>query len=138
MEIKNHFFIIFVLSFLIGCTMVSKEANNKGGSLNLGEMDKQLRHVVLFKFKSASSDSEIQKIESEFNHLSFKISEIKAMEWGTNISPENLDKGFTHCFFLTFSSEKDRDIYLEHPAHLKFVEILGPHLEDVLVMDYWN
>ena len=27
--------------------------------------------------------------------------------------------------------------YLPHPAHKEFGAILGPHLDDVLVIDYW-
>ena len=62
---------------------------------------------------------------------------IKSFEWGLNNSPEGLDKGLTHCFFVTFDSEKDRDEYLPHPAHQEFVAILKPHLEDAVVVDYW-
>ncbi|MCA9181727.1 MAG: Dabb family protein, partial [Planctomycetales bacterium] len=45
--------------------------------------------------------------------------------------------GFTHCFLLTFKSEADRDSYLPHPAHRAFGAALKPHLEKVLVVDYW-
>ncbi len=59
-------------------------------------------------------------------------------EWGLNNSPEGLEKGFTHCFFLTFKSEADRAIYLPHPDHKAFGSVLKPYLEDVLVIDYWT
>ncbi|MGE5945005.1 MAG: Dabb family protein, partial [Flavobacteriales bacterium] len=55
-----------------------------------------------------------------------------------NNSPEGLNKGFTHCFLVTFDSEEDRAVYLPHPAHKAFIDILSPHLDDVLVIDYWN
>ena len=96
-----------------------------------------LRHVVLFSFKAASSASDIKKIEDAFAALPSRISEIKEFEWGLNNSPENLNQGFTHCFLVSFDSEKQRDIYLPHPAHKEFVQLLGPHLEKVLVFDYW-
>jgi hypothetical protein len=38
------------------------------------------------------------------------IPEIHSFEWGTNNSPEGLDKGFTHLFFVTFKSESDREV----------------------------
>jgi hypothetical protein len=98
----------------------------------------QLRHVVLFKFKETSSEEDIQQVEEAFNALPSKISEIKGYEWGTNNSPENLNKGLTHCFFLTFSSEEDRDTYLTHPDHVAFGDIAGPHIADVTVVDYWT
>ncbi|MEM8889844.1 MAG: Dabb family protein [Bacteroidota bacterium] len=99
---------------------------------------KQLRHVVLFKFKESSSEADIAKVEEAFSALPSKIPQIKGYEWGTNNSPEGLDKGFTHCFFLSFDSEEDRAIYLPHPDHKAFGDVLGPHLDDVLVVDYWT
>lgn len=98
---------------------------------------KKLRHVVMFQFKETSSDEDIRKIEDAFGALPSQISEIKAYEWGTNNSPEGLNQGLTHCFLVTFESEEDRDAYLPHPAHQAFVEILEPHLEKAVVLDYW-
>jgi hypothetical protein len=63
---------------------------------------------------------------------------IVAYEWGTNVSPEGLNDGFTHCFTLSFAKAEDRDAYLVHPAHQAFVQTLGPCLERSLVVDYWT
>ncbi len=98
---------------------------------------KVLRHVVLFKFTDASTPEDVKKVEDAFAVLPGKISQIKDYEWGTNSSPENLNQGLTHCFFVTFASDKDRDDYLVHPAHQAFVEVLKPHLDKVTVVDYW-
>jgi hypothetical protein len=98
---------------------------------------KLLRHVVLFKFKDGTSPADVKKVEDAFGKLPSQIKEIAAYEWGTNNSPENLNQGFTHCFFVSFRSEKDRVVYLPHPAHQAFVEVLKPHLDKVLVIDYW-
>ncbi len=100
--------------------------------------DKALRHVVLFKFKDTASAEDIKSVEDAFAALPAKIPEIKDFEWGTNNSPEGLDKGFTHCFLLTFDSDEGRATYLPHPDHKLFGESLSPFLEDVLVVDYWN
>lgn len=99
---------------------------------------KMLRHAVLLKFKASSSAEEVKKVEDAFRALPAKIKEIKDFEWGTNNSPENLNDGFTHCFFVTFASEKDREVYLPHPSHKAFVDVLKPHLDKVLVIDYWT
>ncbi|MGA9238913.1 Dabb family protein [Robiginitalea sp.] len=96
-----------------------------------------LRHVVLFKFKADTPGGTLRKIEKAFYSLPEKIPEIADFEWGLNNSPEGINKGFTHCFVLTFSSEEDRAVYLPHPDHKRFGEILDPWLEDVLVVDYW-
>jgi Stress responsive A/B Barrel Domain len=100
--------------------------------------EKLLQHVVLFEFKSSAKAEEIKKVEEAFKALSISIKEIKKFEWGTNNSPENLNQGFTHCFIVSFGSEKDRDIYLPHPEHKKFVALAGPFFEKVLVVDYWQ
>ena len=96
-----------------------------------------LRHVVLLKFKETTSSADKTKIEEAFRALPAQISEIRGFEWGTNVSVENLSLGFTDCFVLTFSSEKDRDVYLEHPAHKEFGNIIGSALDKVLVVDFW-
>lgn len=96
----------------------------------------QVVHVVSFKFKEDASKEAIAKVEKDFAGLREKISEIATLEWGTNISPEKLNKGFTHCFVLTFRTEPDRDAYLIHPNHKKFAESVGPVVADVFVIDY--
>ncbi len=96
-----------------------------------------LRHVVIFKFNDNSSADDIKKVEDAFRALPSKIKEIKDFEWGTNNSPEGLDQGYTHCFFVSFASEKDREVYLPHPDHKAFIEILKPHLDKAFVIDYW-
>jgi len=96
----------------------------------------QVRHVVLFSFKEGTTAEEIKTIEDAFRALPKKIPQIAGFEWGTNMSPEKLDQGFTHCFLLTFKTPADRDAYLPHPAHKEFGKTLRPHLDKVLVVDY--
>jgi hypothetical protein len=105
---------------------------------NAQSSEKILRHVVLLKFKDSSTPADIKKVEDAFRALPSKIKSIKAFEWGTNNSPENINQGFTHCFFVSFASEKDRAVYLPHPEHKAFISILSPHLDKVLVIDYWT
>ena len=99
--------------------------------------DSLLRHAVFFSFKEEATQADIDRVQQAFSALPQQIEEIRNYEWGTNNSPENLNKGFTHAFFVTFASEADREAYLPHPAHQAFVEVLQPHLEDVFVVDYW-
>ena len=95
-----------------------------------------LRHVVMFQFKDSSSPKDIKKVVDAFNELPSKIDSIKDYEFGTNNSPEGLDNGFTHIFLVTFEDDAGRAKYLPHPDHLAFVEILKPHLEKVMVLDF--
>jgi len=138
---KNQLYLIIALLFAGSCSIKinpKDSSSNTTTTMQKAISKKQLRHVVMFKFKESSTLADIQKVENAFAALPSKISAISDFEWGTNNSPEGLDKGFTHVFFVSFDSEADREIYLPHPAHKAFVDVLSPHLEDVLVMDYWS
>jgi len=102
------------------------------------EPTRLLRHVVLFKFKDETTAEQIAEIENAFRALPSQIDAIHGFEWGTNVSVEGIARGYTHCFFLTFQSEEDRAIYLPHPAHKAFGQLLGPYKDQVLVLDYWS
>lgn len=95
-----------------------------------------LRHVVLFKFKSETSLATLSKIDDAFHALKNTIPEVISIESGTNNSPEGLSQGLTHGYIVTFRSENDRAIYLPHPEHQKFVDLIQPHLEQALVFDF--
>jgi hypothetical protein len=122
------------LFFLLTLTMLSLSSvqaqKNNGAS-------KELRHVVLFTFKATSSANSVDSVVKAFNHLYGTVPQVKKMEWGLNMSPEHLDQGFTHCFVLTFSNEKDLASYQLHPAHKAFQTILKPHMDKVFVVDYF-
>jgi hypothetical protein len=125
---KKLILLLFILTTTMTASFAQKTTAKNG---------KMLRHVVLFKFKESSTPEDVKTIEDAFRALPSKIKEIKGYEWGLNNSPENLNQGFTHCFFLTFNSEEGRAAYLPHPAHKAFGALLGPHLDKVLVVDYW-
>jgi hypothetical protein len=107
-----------------------------GSALSAAAAEK-LQHVVCFKFKTAAKTEEIKKVEDSFVKLKRDIPQIAAFEWGTNVSKEKRDKGFTHCYVLSFKSEKDLDTYINHPQHKAFGGVVGPVLEDVFVIDFW-
>ncbi|MDB6125381.1 MAG: stress responsive alpha-beta barrel protein [Pedosphaera sp.] len=96
----------------------------------------KLRHVVAFKFKDSATKEQIKQVEEAFRALKSKIPQVVSIEWGTNVSPEKLDKGFTHGFIVTFNNEKDRDAYLIHPEHKKFVDLALPLIGDAFVIDF--
>ncbi len=121
---------MIILMLLAGMSMQIVSAQQSSSQ-------KLLRHVVLFKFKEDATAANIKTVEDAFKSLPSKINLIKGFEWGINNSPENINEGLTHCFFLSFTSEKDRNEYLVHPAHKAFGEILKPYLDKVVVVDYW-
>lgn len=123
-----HRYIPLALLALFGVAFLASPSDESVGTL---------RHVVAFKFKpEVSADQQAQVVESLLS-LEKKIDTIVSIESGTNLSPEGLDKGFTHCFIVTFRTEGDRDAYLVHPDHKKFGSLAGPLLADVFVIDFW-
>lgn len=140
--IKANYLLFFFLLFLLtSCKEVNEGKDNTNlteSKIEVNDNMKLLRHVVLFNFSDAATAEIVKKIEQKFIGLKDEISEIHSFEWGTNNSPEGLDKGLTHCFFVTFLTEEDRTKYLPHPAHQAFVKYIGPYVEDVTVVDYWT
>ena len=141
----KRYLLLFYVALSFGCNSPGNSADAPGEEVRAVATtneetvpEKLLRHVVLFKFKDESTPEDIQKVEEAFSALPAAIPEIKGYEWGTNNSPEGLNDDFTHCFFLSFASEEDRAIYLPHPAHKAFGAVLSPHLDKVLVVDYWT
>jgi hypothetical protein len=98
--------------------------------------DAPVRHVVSFKFKKDAAPADIRKVEEAFAALKTKIPQIQSLEWGTNVSGENLDKGFTHMWVLSFADAAAVKTYIDHPDHQAFVQLLKPTLEDAFVIDF--
>ena len=96
----------------------------------------KVKHMVAFKFKDGTSQADIDKLNAAFADLENKIDVIRTFDTGKNNSPENLNKGTTHGYLLTFDSEADRDTYLNHPAHKEFGSMAGKILGDVFVLDF--
>lgn len=94
------------------------------------------RHVVLFKFKDSATPDQVKTVEDAFRKLATQVNTITSFEWGTNVSPENKNDGFTHCFLVTFRDKAGLEVYLPHPAHDAFKAVLRPYLDKVLVVDY--
>jgi len=138
-------FILFSCFLLTSCNEAKNkeiEIENSETKVASKEMEKEnkelLRHVVIFKFNDDASEAEVQKLNDSFNDLPNHIAAIKDFEWGLNDSPENFHQDFTHCYMITFHSEKDRDsVYTPHPKHQEFVANLQPYIEKVFVVDYW-
>jgi hypothetical protein len=102
------------------------------------QSDKAVKHIVVFKYKSTATPAQIDQVTSAFLDLKHKIPGITSFEYGVNNSPENLNKGFTHVYLLTFTNAQSRDNYLPHPEHKKFGELLGNLgvLEEPFVVDF--
>lgn len=130
--LRNTFFLLAIVLFVvISCQKPQPAAMDESS-------ERELRHVVLFKFKDGLSADTIHAIEEAFERLPKEIPTIRHFEWGPNNSPEQLNQGYTHCFVVTFGSEKDRDDYLPSAAHQAFVNAYAkPYVDKVCVVDFW-
>ena len=120
--------IYFTLFILILCAMTGYSQSKA----------KQVKHVVVFKFKADATTDQVAEVTKAFKALKSSIPGIVSFENGVNISTENLNKGFSHVYLLTFENVASRDAYLPHPEHKKFGDLLGKLqvVEDVFVVDF--
>lgn len=97
-----------------------------------------VRHVVVFKYRPSATPDQIRQVTDAFRSLQDRIPGIVAFEHGINDSPEGKNLGFTHVYLLTFENAAARDVYLPHPEHKAFGQLLGRLgvLEDAFVVDY--
>lgn len=123
---------LFVFSLVAVCLFGMATAGFAADKVRSG----RVRHVVCFKYKKGTPAGKIAEISGAFAALEKKIPGIVAFEMGENNSPEGLNKGFSHCYIVTFKDAAAREVYLPHPEHKKFVGLLKPHLEDVFVIDF--
>ena len=98
----------------------------------------KLQHIVLIQFKASTSPEQLAEIENGAMTLK-EIEGVNNLMMSENVSPENLNQGYTHSLTMWFENEADRDeVYLPHPIHKAFVDLFVPHTENVLVFDYWE
>jgi hypothetical protein len=97
-----------------------------------------VKHIVVFKYKPSATSGQINEVTKAFEALKDKISGITSFEYGVNNSPENLNKGFTHVYLITFENVGARDAYLPHPEHKSFGELLRKLdvLDEAFVVDF--
>jgi Stress responsive A/B Barrel Domain len=120
---------IFVTLFILTLSTMTGYSQSKA---------KQVKHVVVFKFKADATTEQVAEVTKAFKALKSSILGIISVENGSNMSTENLNKGFNHVYLLTFENVASRDAYLPHPEHKKFGDLLGKLqvVEDVFVVDF--
>jgi hypothetical protein len=97
-------------------------------------------HMVLFKVKRGVPRAQILRVMRRIGGLRRKIGGITSYRFGSNSSPEGLNRGYTWGFCTTFTDARSRNVYLTHPEHLKVVaeilEILAGGVNGALAFDF--
>jgi len=127
--------IFYCLTFSVGYFFVSGQENVSYKSL---KSTKKLIHLVLIDFKPSMSATDLQLVTDGAYSLQ-QIPGVEDLNFGSNTSPEGLNRDYTHSLTMKFNTSRDRDsIYLPHPIHQAFVKLFVPYTESVLVYDYWE
>ncbi|MCV2402426.1 Dabb family protein [Marinomonas sp. C2222] len=95
-----------------------------------------IRHILLIKFNARATKANIEELKELFESITEKIQGVVSVEWGTNNSPEGLNKDYTHSVVMTFLNEEARQDYLPHKEHDSLKAVFVPLLEDIIVFDY--
>ena len=98
-----------------------------------------IRHCVFFKFRADVSAAERAEIYAGLNALVGQIDGLLTADFGPNVSPEGLGKGFNDGFVMDLADEAARDRYLVDPAHkaagARLVAALEGGVEGLIVFD---
>lgn len=98
-----------------------------------------IRHCVFFKFRADVSAAQRAEIYAGLKALVGQIDGLLSADFGPNISPEGLGKGFNDGFIMDLADEAARDRYLVDSAHKaageRLVAALEGGVEGLLVFD---
>lgn len=94
-----------------------------------------VEHVVLVKPKPDVTDEALAALWAGLGGMQTLIPGITGVAMGGNTSPEQMDRGFTIGFIVTFENAAARDAYLPHPDHLAVVPLVLAVAEETLVFD---
>ncbi|XP_043715773.1 stress-response A/B barrel domain-containing protein HS1-like [Telopea speciosissima] len=95
-----------------------------------------VKHILLARFKDDIPPEKIVELIKGYANLVSLIEPMKAFQWGTDVSAENLHQGFTHVFESTFESVEGVAEYVAHQAHVEFLNLFFPALDKAIIVDY--
>lgn len=98
-----------------------------------------IRHCVFVKFRTDVSAAERADIYAGLAALVGQVDGLLRADFGPNISPEGMAKGFNDGFIMDLADAAARDRYLVDPAHkaagARLVAALEGGREGLLVFD---
>ncbi|KAG9456670.1 hypothetical protein H6P81_001178 [Aristolochia fimbriata] len=121
-------------SFTVNKTL--QQESQRRGKKKMEGSRPVVKHILLAKFKDDISSERKEQLIRDYANLVSLIEPMKAFQWGTNVSAENLDQGFTHVFESTFESVEGVAEYVAHPAHVEYATEFLACLDKVIVIDY--
>lgn len=99
-----------------------------------------IRHCVLIRARADAPAGELASAFDGLRALGSRLSGMTAFAGGADVSPEGLQRGYTHAFTIDFTDEEARDAYLidaEHKAlGARLVAAAEGGREGILVVDF--
>jgi len=95
-----------------------------------------LKHIVMFRLKTDLKEKTIviHTLKDKLECLKNKISQVKKLETGRNISRQT--NAFDLILVTEFESEEDLEIYRAHPDHQEVVSYIREVVGEIIVVDY--
>lgn len=98
-----------------------------------------IRHIVMWKLKEkaegATKEKNAEKLKLILEGLRISIDEIKAVEVGIQINPDEND-ALDVVLICDFETELDFKMYTRHPQHKKAVDFINSVAEKRYFVDY--
>lgn len=98
-----------------------------------------IRHCVFVKFRADVSADERTAIYAQLGDLVGQIDGLLRADFGANVSPEGVSKGFNDGFIMDLADAAARDRYLVDPAHqaagARLVGALEGGVDGLIVFD---
>ena len=98
-----------------------------------------IRHIVLIRAGSGTDLIELRNVLAALDGLRARLPGMRNFHAGADVSPEGLQRGYTHAFTIDFADTVARDAYLVDPEH----KTLGGRLsacvggrDNILVVDF--
>lgn len=92
-----------------------------------------MQHIVLLSFKDPAK---AEPLFQALGDLRSTIPGIESYSYGPYSSNEGMNQGYTHAFVMTFVDAAARDVYLDHPEHVKVKETYLPYVAQVVAFDF--
>jgi Stress responsive A/B Barrel Domain len=98
-----------------------------------------IRHCVFYKLRADVPAHEHAAIKAQLAALVGPIDGLLSADFGPNVSPEGLSKGFADGFVMDLRDAAARDAYLTDPAHQaagsRLVAALEGGIDGLIVFD---
>lgn len=126
---KNRSYASLVIVVLLVCLPLASALSRDSDS-------SPVQHCVLLRINKDAPSRETMVFLRKLSTIWEEIPGIVGLQWGTDNSPEGLQRGFTHACIMSFESPAALETYGPHPVHVALKERGKGIVDDVFVFDF--